>query len=159
MLGNAIISFTINHHLNERLPEDPFRGLTQVSMTGFVPNFIVVHAYLLAHRIAEVVERNRRKPPAISPPDPGTISPLRGDAPKAGVGITMTARRKGDIRVLPDVIGSQVHVRTRSLSVMLPHVPMGELRPIAATTAQRAVLLPEVYIPDVEEFKYIDIRV
>lgn len=151
-------SFAINPHLSKKLPYDPLKDLTQVSVLGYVPNVLVVHPSLAVRSVAELVALARKTPLAFASPGPGTTLHLAGEMVNAAAGIDMThVPYKGDTAALQDVVGGRVPVMASNLAVVLPHIRAGALRPLAVLSAKRASQLPE--LPTMAEAGYKDFDV
>ncbi len=139
--------FAINPSLYRKLPFDPVRDFTPVSMVGTGGHMVVVHPSLPARNLNELIALGKASPGkfAMASAGVGNVTHLAGE-----LFMSLTGARfvhvpyKGGGPAITDLLGGQVSVYFSTVSVALPHVRAGKLRALAVTGAQRATLAPEV---------------
>lgn len=141
---------SINATIFSKLPYDPLRSFSPVSMLAVQPLVIVVHPGVAARTLAELVSLSKEKPGAVNFGSAATsvqlpllyFNTLAGirmqDIPYKGLGPATTALIAGEIDVLIGTLGT-----------LYPHIRAGKMRALAATSRQRTALAPE--LPTVAE--------
>jgi tripartite-type tricarboxylate transporter receptor subunit TctC len=153
-------NFAINQHLMGKLPYDPLRDFTPITLIAASPNLLVVHPSLPVRSIKDLVALAKSKPGAIIYASSGNGSPghLATEYFKKVAGIDLVhVPYKGASPALMDVIAGQASLYFTSPIAAQPHVQSGRLRQIAVTSAQRFPPLPNV--PTVAEAGYKEIDV
>ncbi|MDN3921438.1 tripartite tricarboxylate transporter substrate binding protein [Roseateles violae] len=144
MAANAV---TANMALYQPPPYDVEKDLAPVALIGRVPVVIAVNPESPYKTLAALIAAAKTKPDAVAYATPGN-----GSTPHLAVelfanaaGIAMLhVPYKGGSQALTDVIGGQVPVVALNALELLPHIRNGKLRPLAALSARRSGLLPEV---------------
>ncbi len=139
--------FAINPSVYRKLPFDPKRDFTPVSLVGTGGHMVVVHPSLPARNLVELIALGKASPGkfAMASAGVGNVTHLAGE-----LFMSMTGARfvhvpyKGGGPAITDLLGGQVSVYFSTVSVALPHVRAGKLRALAVTGAQRAALAQEV---------------
>jgi tripartite-type tricarboxylate transporter receptor subunit TctC len=137
----------INPHLFSKLPYDPLKELTGVSMMGTSPLYLVAHSSVPAASMKELVALVRSQPGKLSYGSSGlgSIHHLAMEALKVGFGIDMLhVPYKGTGQSVPALLGGQVAVLYAALPSIESHVKAGKVRILAVSTPQRSALTPEV---------------
>jgi len=136
-----------NPFLMDSLPYDYINGLTPVSRIAIVPSVLVVNKDVEATTIGELIELAKAKPGNINFASAGigASSHLSGELFKvmADVDITHVPYR-GTGPAVQDVIGGRVQMAIDSVTVYLPHIASGLVRPLGVTTLHTLDSLPEV---------------
>lgn len=140
-------NLAINPTLYARLPYDPLKDLTPVSLVASAPLVIVVGADSPFRSLADVVSAAKARPGTINfaTSGNGTVAHLAAEAFQKAANIKLThIPYKGAAQGATDVISGQVHLYVSSIPTLLGYIKSGKMRPIAVTSANRADDLPQV---------------
>lgn len=141
----GVNSFAINPHLTKKLPYDPLEDLAAISLTGTMPNVVVVNPDVKATNLNELAELSKQEKLSFATPGAGTSLHMIGELLKAEAGIDMLhVAYKGDTPALQDVLGGRVTVMVSNIAGVIEYIRAGRLRPLAVTTAERIPALPDV---------------
>jgi tripartite-type tricarboxylate transporter receptor subunit TctC len=138
---------SINPSVFSRLPYDPLRDFTPISLGFIAPLVLLVNKDFPAQTTAELVAMLRQQPGRLSYASggPGTSQHLTCELFKmATQTFAVHIPYKGSGPALTDLIAGQVHFMIDSVSAALPHIQAGRIRPLAVTSAQRNPALPQV---------------
>ncbi len=138
---------SINPSVFSRLPYDPVRDYTPISLAFVAPLVLLVNKDLPAHTTAELVSLLRQQPGRLSYASggPGTSQHLACELFKmATKTFAVHIPYKGSGPALTDLIAGQVHFMIDSVSAALPHIQAGRVRPLAVTSLQRNAAVPLV---------------
>ncbi|MCA0327927.1 MAG: tripartite tricarboxylate transporter substrate binding protein [Proteobacteria bacterium] len=128
------------------------RDFRSVEGIGVVPNVIVVHPSVPAKTMAEFLQLAKKSKPPITygTTGLGTSNHLSGEllVQEAGIELTQVAY-KGQTDALNDLLTGRVQMMPLTSALAIPYIKAGKLRPLAVTTAKRAVSQPE--LPTVAE--------
>ncbi len=137
----GVASHGINPALGGRLPYDPVRDFTPVSLLATAPLLLVVHPSLPAKSVKELVALARARPGALNYASNGRGSSSHMAAELFGSMARVRMEHvpyKGFAPALQDLLGGRVELMFSSLVAILPHVSAGKLRPLATTGATRS---------------------
>jgi tripartite-type tricarboxylate transporter receptor subunit TctC len=140
-------NLAINPTLYPKLPYDPVKDLTPVSLVASAPLLIVVGADSPYKTLADVVNAAKAKPGSINyaTSGSGTVAHLAAELFQKTAGITLThIPYKGAAQGATDVISGQVQLYVSSIPTLIGHIKGGKMRPIAVTSAKRTDDLPQV---------------
>jgi tripartite-type tricarboxylate transporter receptor subunit TctC len=141
------VSHTMNAGVYARLPFDPVKSFTPVTMLASGPLVLVANPAFPAGSVKGLIDLARAKPGSITYAISGTggINHFAGAlfARTAGVQLVNVAY-KGGPQALTDVIAGQVQIMIGTLAVAQPHIRSGRLKALGVSTAKRTPLLPEV---------------
>ena len=140
-------NLAINPTLYSKLPYDPVKDLTPVSLVASAPLVIVVGADSPFKSLADIVSAAKARPATINfaTSGNGTVAHLAAEAFQKAANIKLThIPYKGAAQGATDVISGQVHLYVSSIPTLLGYVKSGKMRPIAVTSARRADDLPQV---------------
>jgi tripartite-type tricarboxylate transporter receptor subunit TctC len=146
------IANTINASLYKKLPFDFGRDLAPVTGVALVPNLLVVHPSLPVRSVKELVAFAKARPNEIlfGSSGNGTSPHLSGVLFNSMARINMVhVPYKGSPQAVTDLVAGRVQVMFAPISTALPFVKAGKLRPLAASTARRAGIVPD--LPTVAE--------
>lgn len=138
---------TVNPHLYGRIGYDPLADFTPITYLGVGPLLLAVHPDLRATTVAELVQLAKAKPGQLNFGSPGIGTPphLAGELFKRAAGIdTVHVPYKGGGQAVSDLIAGHISYSIEGLTVQLPQVKAGRLRPLAVTGPQRIASLPDV---------------
>ena len=150
-------NLAINPTLYAKLPYDPLKDLTPISMVASSPLVIVTGADSPYKTLADVVKAAREKPGSINyaTSGNGTVAHLAAESFQKAAGVKLThVPYKGAAQGATDVISGQVQLYVSSIPTLLGHIKSGKMRPIAVTSAKRADDLAQV--PTIAESGYKD---
>jgi tripartite-type tricarboxylate transporter receptor subunit TctC len=151
MIG-TVSSHAINPALNPKLPFDPVRDFTPVSLVASIPFAMIVHPSVPAKTVQEFVALARAQPGTLnySSAGSGTSNHLAGELLKSMTGIDIVhVPYKGSAPALNDLISGQVSLMFDLVLTAAPPVKSGSVRGLAVTSAQRSSVLPD--LPTVAE--------
>lgn len=140
-------NLAINPTLYSKLPYDPVKDLTPVSLVASAPLVIVTGADSPFKSLADVVNAAKARPGTINfaTSGNGTVAHLAAEAFQKAANIKLThIPYKGAAQGATDVISGQVHLYVSSIPTLLGYVKNGKMRPLAVTSAKRADDLPQV---------------
>lgn len=143
--ADSIMTFAPN--LYQKVTYDPLTSFDPVSMVAGVPWVMVVHPSLPVKNLREFI--------ALAKANPGTLdysSGGNGSAQHVGTelfksvtGISLThIPYRGATQAALDVVSGRIPVTLGGVSVMLPFIKQGKLRPLATLGENRSALLPAV---------------
>ena len=148
-------NLAINPTLYAKLPYDPVKDLTPVSLVATSPLVIVTSANSPLRTLADVVKEAKARPGAINfaSSGNGTVAHLAAESFQKAAGIKLThIPYKGAAQGSTDVISGQVQLYVSSIPTLIGHIKSGKMRPLAVTSAQRVDDLPDV--PTIAESGY-----
>ena len=121
-----------------------FLPITSISMTPLV---LEVHPSVAAKDLKEFFDLVRREPGKLTMASPGqgTTNHLLSELMQSELGLEwLTVHYRGNAPALNDLIGGQVQFALDQISVGLPSIKSGLLRPLAVTGSHRASWIPDV---------------
>jgi tripartite-type tricarboxylate transporter receptor subunit TctC len=145
-LANASVHVIVPS-LIAKLPYDPIRDFTPVTVMGSAPLLLVVTPTLPAKTVRELAALGKARPGALTfgSGGNGTSTHLSGEFLKTVLGIKMThIPYKGTGPALIDVMAGHVPMMFSSVTAAIELVKSGRLRPVAITSAKRYPQLPGV---------------
>jgi tripartite-type tricarboxylate transporter receptor subunit TctC len=148
-------NLAINPTLYAKLPYDPVKDLTPVSLVASAPLVIVTGADTPYKTLADVVKASKAKPGSINfaTSGNGTVAHLAAESFQKVAGIKLThIPYKGATQGVTDVMSGQVQLYVSSIPTLISHVKSGKMRAIAVTSAKRVDDLPDV--PTIAESGY-----
>lgn len=154
ILLGSVGPLTIAPHLM-KLPYDPVKDLSPLTMGVNFPNVLVVHADTKIKTFAEFIAFARKNPGKLdfASTGPGSASHLAGELLNDSAGIdTVHVPYKGGAPALQDLLGGRVAAYYSTLSTAQPYIENGKLIPLAGTGPQRLAALPQ--IPTIAESGY-----
>ncbi len=150
--GYSLVYITAGHTLNtilhaKSIPYHPVRDFTQISLTGYGPQVMVINPKVPATDLKSFVAFAKANPNQLNFASSGTGGPthLAGEMLKWAAGIDMVhVPYKGGGLAITDVIAGQVQMTVVGAPGVMGHIKAGKLRAIAVTTRTRATSLPDV---------------
>ena len=147
LLQNSITTHGIGPYLFPKLPYESFTDFAPVTLLATLPMIMTVNAALPVKSVDEFIALAKSRPGKMSFASSGNggAPHLAGELFKV---ITDTdilhVPYKGSGPAALDVAGGQVQTMFDAAPSLLPHIQSGKLRALAAASAQRNALLPEV---------------
>ena len=151
------LSTTGTHAINPalygaKLPYDPLRDFTPLSLGVVYVNILVINAAHPAKNVRELIDFAKTNPGRVSfgSAGNGSSNHLSGEVLKTLTGAPMQhIPYKGSAPALTDVIAGNLTYMYDILNTSLPHVRAGRVRALAVTSAKRSVYAPD--LPTMEE--------
>lgn len=142
----ATSSHVINPHLR-KLPFDPVKDFTGVTLIATTPAVLVAHPSLPAETIPDLIKMAKSKPGELTFASSGAAS-----SPHLS-GELLNLMAKTDVRHIPykgmgpalgDLLGKHVSILFSSPVSALPHIQNGKLKAIATTGLKRSANFPDL---------------
>lgn len=134
----------INPGVYSKLPYDPIKDFTPITLTSVVPLVVLVTPSLPIKTMPELIAYAKAHPNKLTYASAGNgaANHLAGEMMKSMAGIQMVhVPYKGDAPGLQDAIAGNVNLIFPTLIGGIPHVKSGALRAIAVTGAKRSSAL------------------
>ena len=152
----AVATHAINPWLYSRIPYDPIRDFTPITLVAQVPNVLVMNAdtaqRLQIAGIADLVAHARRNPGKLNYGSGGNGSAghLAGEMFKAQAGVdAVHVPYAGGPPAQLALVSGQVDFNFDNLAAASANIRSGKLRALAVTTLKRSSAMPE--LPTVAE--------
>ena len=139
--------FAINPAMHPKLPYDPIRDFTAISMVAMVPNVLVVHPSIPVKTVNEFVAYARARPGQFSYGSSGVGSPshLCGELLSSLAGLQMThVPYKGQGQAMIDLLGGHLKLAFPSIPASITFIKGGKLIVLGIATHRRSSALPDV---------------
>lgn len=152
LLLAAAAQIVVNPSVYKKMPLDPLKDLTPITMLQTDHNLMVINPKVPAKNLTEFIAYAKAHPKDVSFASPGVGSPahLAGELMNQMAGLTMLhVPYKGTGAAVIDLIAGRVTMAIDNMPALLPHVQTGELRAIGVASALRATGAPD--IPTIEE--------
>jgi tripartite-type tricarboxylate transporter receptor subunit TctC len=140
-------TLAVNPFMYDKLPFDTNRDFTAVSLFAKVPQIFVVHASLPAKDLREFVALAKKQPGKLyyGSAGNGSAGHLAIEYFKLVSGIDIVhVPYKGTGPNLIDLVAGRTQMTAAGTPPLLPHVKSGKLRAIAAGSAKRLDVLPDL---------------
>ncbi|ANN77636.1 Bug family tripartite tricarboxylate transporter substrate binding protein [Bordetella flabilis] len=138
---------TISGHLYSKLPYDPMKDFTPITLVTKVPLVLVVNPAIPAQNLKEFLAYLKKDGASVNfaSPGTGTAQHLSGELFKiaTGSGITHVPYR-GDAPAFTDLVGGQVQMMLATITSALPLIESGKLRALAVANDKRVSALSSV---------------
>jgi tripartite-type tricarboxylate transporter receptor subunit TctC len=147
-----IAAMSILPSLYPKLPYDPVRDFSPISLVAISPQLVVTHPSLPVKNIKELIALAKARPGEIlyASVGIGTVQHLAGELFNLQAGVKMVhVPFKGGGPSALNLVAGHVQLSFDVIPVVISHVKAGKLRPIAVTSEKRTALMPEV--PTVNE--------
>ena len=146
LLGTAT-THAINASLVRKLPYDPIKDFSPITLVAVLPQIIVSHPSLPVASLKEFIALARKRPGEIffASTGNGSANHLGGEMLNAVAGLkNVHVPYKGAAPALTDLLAGQVQFMFTTIPPALPHVRSGRLRALAVANAKRSSLLPDL---------------
>ena len=145
--GGTISSHAINVSLYSKLPYDPLKDFTPITMLATLPNMLVVHPSLNVSTVAELIALLKANPNKYSfgSAGNGTSQHMSGEMFKTMTGVQMQhIPYKGSGPMITDLLAGTIAMSFENMTTAYPPAKTGKLKALAVTTAKRSFAAPEV---------------
>ena len=139
--------FAINPAMHRKLPYDPIRDFTAITMVADVPNVFVVHPSVPARSVSDFVAYARARPGQLSYGSSGVGSPshLCGELLAIVARVDLThVPYKGQGQAVIDLLGGHLKLAFPSIPSSIQHIRSGKLIALGIASGKRSSSLPDV---------------
>ena len=145
LLQNSITTHGVGPHLYSKLPYDPVKDFSAVSGLALLPLIMAVNAELPAKTVNDVVALAKRENLNFASSGNGGAPHMAAELFKSVTGAPVThVPYKGSGPAVADLVGGRVQIMFDAAPSLIAHIRAGKLRVLAAASAERNRLLPEV---------------
>lgn len=151
MIGH-VGTHAINIALYAKVPYDPIRDFTPISLLATLPLALVVHPSVPANNVKELIALAQKRPGELNFASAGNGGPthLTAEVLKSLAKVNIVhVPFKGNAQALTELISGRVQMMFSNLLTSMPHVRAGKLRAIAISPAKRSPQAPD--LPTVAE--------
>lgn len=139
--------FSINPFIYSKLPYDPVKDFTFISLTARAPLFLAVHPSMPVSTFEDFVKLVKANPGKYSygSSGVGSIHHLTTEAMKAALGLDLLhVPFKGTGQSIPALVSNQVNCAFSAMPSLAGFVQQGKLKLLAVNSAKRSPLAPEL---------------
>ena len=145
LLQNSITTHGVGPHLYSKLPYDPVKDFSAVSGLALLPLIMAVNAELPAKTVNDVVALAKKENLNFASSGNGGAPHMAAELFKSVTGAPIThVPYKGSGPAVADLVGGRVQIMFDAAPALIAHIRAGKLRVLAAASAERNRLLPEV---------------
>jgi tripartite-type tricarboxylate transporter receptor subunit TctC len=152
LLMGLIGPMSVSSSLEEKMPFDPEKDLSPITLLVSLPNILVVHPSVPVKNLQELIAYGKKNPDKLRYGFPGYGTSLHLAAEQlnmmAGTRL-MGVPYKTSAQMTTDVIGGHIEMMFHNAPVVLPHIRSGALRSIGITSTSRNAAAPD--IPTLDE--------
>ena len=145
LLGDTA-TFAVNPGLYRKLPYDPQKDLSPISLTGRFALLLVVNpAAIKAGSAMELIDQAKKEPGKLDYASPGAGSPhhLAMELFKLRTGTALAhVPYKGAVPAIQDLIGGRIPLMFLDLAAGAPQIRAGKLKALAVASESRIPALP-----------------
>lgn len=138
---------SINPSLYRKLPYDPHRDFSPVTMVVEFPSLLTVHPSLPVKRVSDLIKLAKSRPGQLNYASSGngTGSHLAMELFKTMAGVNIVhVPYKGAGPALADLISGQVSLLFNNPLSSMPHAQAGRIRAVAVTGTKRLLAMPDM---------------
>jgi tripartite-type tricarboxylate transporter receptor subunit TctC len=139
--------FIVNPSMYAKVPYDPIKDFSPVTLVASSPNVLSVYPELPAKSVRELIDLVKTNPGKYSFAQPGTGSTphLAGELFKLKFGLDLvTVPFNGAALAINSTMGGHTPVAFTALPPAMANIKDGKLRGLAVLSLKRAAVLPEV---------------
>src|SRR5437763_4566027 len=140
-------SHAVNPNQQARLPYDPVRDFTPITLVATAPSVLVVNPAVPARTVAEFTAYARAHPGKLNYASNGngSAAQLAAAMYESMAGVKMVhVPYKGIAPAMTDLLSGEVQLMFGTVVALVPHIQAGKLRALAGTSRSRSPLLPDV---------------
>ena len=137
----------VNPHLFAKLPYDPLRDLTPITLTALAAQVLVAHVSVPANSVSELVAYAKANPGKLNfgSYGPGTSSHLYGEMLKASAGIDIVhVPYKGAADATKDLVAGRIDLMFMAPTAPLSYLRQGGLKVLGVVGDKRSSSFPNV---------------
>ncbi len=145
--SGTVSSHAINATLYSKLPYDPDKDFSPITMLATLPNMLVVHPSLGVNNIPELIALLKANPNKYSfgSAGNGTSQHMSGEMFKTMTGTSMQhIPYKGSGPMVADLLAGTISMSFENITTAYPPVKQGRLKALAVTTSRRSFVAPDV---------------
>jgi tripartite-type tricarboxylate transporter receptor subunit TctC len=158
LLQNSITTHGVGPHLYSKLPYDPVKDFAPVSGLALLPLIMAVNADLPFKNVGELIAGAKTANLNFASSGNGGAPHMAAELFKSVTGAPLThVPYKGSGPAVADLVGGRVQIMFDAAPSLIAHIRGGKLRVLAAASAERNRLLPEV--PTFAELGYPKVAV
>jgi tripartite-type tricarboxylate transporter receptor subunit TctC len=150
-------SFVVNPNLFAKIPYDPIKDFSPVTLAAVSANVLVVHPSIGARTAQELVAFLKANPGkhSFAHPGVGTTAQLAGEMFRRAQSVDMVpVSFNGSAPAIQSALGGHTGIAFTVITPAIPYVKEATLRGLAVTTLKRSPALPEV--PTMAEAGFAD---
>jgi tripartite-type tricarboxylate transporter receptor subunit TctC len=147
LCGGTISSHAINASLYSKLPYDPLKDFSPITLLASLPNMLIVHPSLNVSSVKELVALLKANPNKYSfgSAGNGTSQHISGEMFKIATGTQMQhIPYKGSGPMIPDLLAGQIQLSFENITTAYPQVKAGKLKALAVTSSKRSFMATDV---------------
>ena len=147
LLVAASAQLAVNPAVYPKLPFDPVKSFSPISLLGSVPNMLVANPSLPVHSLKEFIKFAKARPGQLSyaTAGSGSTAHLSVELLKLETGIELLhVPYRGAAPALTDVISGQVPLLMAGIPSVLAQVKAGKLRALGITALKRSQAAPDI---------------
>jgi tripartite-type tricarboxylate transporter receptor subunit TctC len=140
-------AFTANPSLYRKLPFDPERDFSPVTLVAAAPNILVLHPSVPALSVGELIAYAKAHPNQLNfgSAGNGTSNHFAGEMFKSMAGIDIVhVPYKGTAPSITDLIAGRIQMLFIGLAPVEQHIKAGRLKAIAVASAKKSSLVPDL---------------
>ena len=145
--SGTVSSHAINATLYSKLPYEPEKDFSPITMLATLPNMLVVHPSLGVNTVPELIALLKANPNKYSfgSAGNGTSQHMSGEMFKTMTGTSMQhIPYKGSGPMVADLLAGTISMSFENITTAYPPVKQGRLKALAVTTAKRSFVAPDV---------------
>jgi tripartite-type tricarboxylate transporter receptor subunit TctC len=143
LAGAAAMSVGANP--GEKMPYDPVKDLTPVTMLAEIPFVLIAPASSEANSVRDAVAMAKAKPVSIGHGGNGTVMHLTAQLFNQMAGVTTTlVPYRGSTPVANDVLAGHVPLGVTDITSAIALIRAGRIKALGVSTSRRVTSLPEV---------------
>ena len=145
VLQNSITTHGVGPHLYSKLPYDPVKDFAPVSGLALLPLIMAVNSDLPPKSVSEFIAYSKTSNVNFASSGNGGAPHMAAELFKSVTGAPLThVPYKGSGPAVADLVGGRVQIMFDAAPSLIAHIRSGRLRVLAAASAERNRLLPEV---------------
>jgi tripartite-type tricarboxylate transporter receptor subunit TctC len=133
--------------LYSKLPYDPIKDFTPVTLALTSPLILVAHPSFPARNVKELIAVAKAKPDVVTfgSPGNGTTGHLGTELIKTAGGVKMThIPYKGAVPAFTGLLGGEIAIYMSSIQPAIPQLNAGRVKALGVTSSKRIASLPNV---------------
>lgn len=147
ILLSSIATHALSPNLYSRVPYDPVKDFTPITLLGIAPTVLVVNSGLPARNLAELIAAAKAQPGGLAYASGGNGTPphINAEVFKSVAGIDLLhVAYKGGGPALTDLMAGRVQLMLDTAASAMPHVRSGKLRALALSAPKRSAEYPDL---------------